>query len=574
MGWIAGSSRRHLVAAVVIVGAALENGAPTIGQSEAAASIAAPAGADFFGLTPQFAVSPAGDDIVFVAAMPGASPVLWVRPIRGGTARALPGTAQASYPFWSPDGREVGFFADAKLKRVAVTGGPSVVVCDAPTGRGGSWNRAGVIVFASGIGDPLRKVAAAGGVVTAATTLDTPRENSHRWPSFLPDGTHVLFWAGAGTAPPTLKVAPIDGGAAAAVAPATSNGAYANGRVFYAQGSRLVAQPFDLERRQATGAAVDVASPVSGDAGSFFASFAVTDAGAVIVTRGNARPLVLTWFDRQGRRLGSVGAPGQYTNVNISPDARTIAVSLTAGSPPNRDVYVLDARTGDALRLTTDAAVDATPVWSPDAAELIFSAQRAGPYQMYRRRAVAGGADQLLMASTVATIATDWSTTGRLVAYTRASPATGLDVWVLAIDGGPPTPLVESPAADDNATFRPGGDAVAYQSGVSGRDEIYLRAFPLQEDGERVSAAGGTQPRWRADGQELFYLAPDGSVMAVAVARTAGRWSVGPPRTLVPATMSLVIRQAYAVTPDGERVLTPVVDATNPPVISIMPRWP
>ena len=266
--------------------------------------------------------------------------------------------------------------------------------------------------------------------------------------------------------------------------------------------------------------------------------------------------------------------PGQYTNVNVSRDGRHIAVSLTAGTPPNRDVWMLDAVTGTPARLTSAAAVDATPVWSPDGAAVVFSSQRAGPYQMFRRSASAAGTDELLLPSTVATIATDWSADGRFIAYTKTSPATGLDIWILPLTGDrTPFAFLESAAADDNAMFAPDGRALAYQSGMSGKDEVYVRAFPGRGEPLRVSPAGGTQPRWRADGRELYYLAPDGSIMAVAIAPAGEGWTAGPPDALVPATMSLVIRQAYTVTADGERLLAPVLDQTNPPVITAVPRW-
>ncbi len=288
----------------------------------APSSIVAPAGTAFFGLTPQFAVSPDGTQIVSVVTTPGGAATLWLQPTAGGAARALPGTEQASYPFWSPDNRFVGFFAAGKLKKVPVNGGAVIVVCDAPTGRGGTWNSSEEIVFASGIGDPLRQVPAAGGQPTALTTVDASRENSHRWPQFLPDGRHVLFWAGAGSAPPELKIVSLDTHESVSVIGADTNGAFAAGYVFYGSRNVLMAQPFDAASLQKRGDPVRVAEPLSGDAGSSFASFSVSANGRLLYTRGTARPLILTWFDRTGKKLGTVGAPGQYTNVAFGPDDR------------------------------------------------------------------------------------------------------------------------------------------------------------------------------------------------------------------------------------------------------------
>ena len=379
-------------------------------------SIAAPAGGAFFGLTPQFAVSPDGRQVVAVVTSSGGTATLWVQPVSGGgAARLLAGTDQASYPFWSPDNRFVGFFAAGKLKKAPAGGGAVVVVCDAPTGRGGTWNTSDVIVFASGIGDPLRRVQAAGGQPVSVTTVDTSRENSHRWPQFLPDGTHFLFWAGAGSAPAELKVGSLDAPESVSLVTADTNGAFSAGYVFYGSRNVLMAQPFDAATQQKRGDPVKVVDPLSGDAGSNFASFSASANGTLLYTRGTARPLVLTWFDRTGKRLGTVGAPGQYTNVAFSPDDTRLAVSLTAGMPPNRDVWVLDAASGTASRLTTDPAVDATPIWNGD--YIFFSSQRAGPYQMYKRMFGGEAFDELILKSDVATIATDVSRDGKFILY-------------------------------------------------------------------------------------------------------------------------------------------------------------
>ena len=208
-------------------------------------AVEAARGTFFFGLTPQFAVSPDGQSVVFVAHAQGQPPSLWVRAIGSGTPRQVSGTEQASYPFWSHDGRSIGFFASGKLKTVAAGGGPVAIVCDAPTGRGGTWNDRGVIVFASGLSDPLRRVPAAGGIPEPASVIDASLENSHRWPQFLPDGQHLLFWAGGGKAPPQLKIAGIDSPASVVVGPSESNGAYGAGHVFFKRGNALMARALD-----------------------------------------------------------------------------------------------------------------------------------------------------------------------------------------------------------------------------------------------------------------------------------------------------------------------------------------
>jgi len=532
--------------------------------------------AQYFGLTPQFAISPDGQQLIFVASPPGRAPMLWNRSLSAAEPRPLAGTEQASYPFWSADGKSVGFFAAGKLKTLAISGGAPLIVCDAPTGRGGTWNADNVIVFASGIQDPLRKVPASGGTPEPITVVDVPRENTHRWPQFLPDGKHVLFWGGTGTAPPQLKIASIDSKDVVVFGPADANGAFAAGYLFYKTGNTLMAQRFDAGALRKTGDPIKVVEPISNDAGSAFASFSAAPSGAIVYTKGSARPFVLTWFDRTGRTLGTVGSPGQYTNVTLSPDDTRAAVSLTAGTPPNRNIWILDLTKGNPMQVTTDPAVDATPVWSADGTEIVYSSQRTGPYQLFRDALGRLSAPTRLMTTTTADIATDWSRDGKWIALTRPGSGTGLDVWIVQLDEMKAAPFVQTPAIEDNAAFSPTGGWMAYQSNASGRDEIYLRLFPPRPGIDmtvRVSRDGGTQPRWRGDGKELFFLAPDGGVMSATIIGSTSVTAEVPQRIL-PAMMTLVIRHAYSVTKDGQRFLIPVVDQSNPPVIEAVANWP
>ena len=555
-----------------------------------APAIEAARGTFFFGLTPQFAVSPDGQSVVFVAHAQGQPSSLWVRAIATGTPLQLSGTEQASYPFWSRDGRSIGFFASGKLKIVGAGGGTVTTVCDAPTGRGGTWNDRGVIVFASGLSDPLRKVPASGGIPEPASIIDASVENSHRWPQFLPDGEHLLFWAGGGKSAPQLKIAALGAPASVVVGPSESNGAYGAGHVFFKRGNSLMARALDVKTFAATGEPVQVTEPISADAGSFFASFAVSPQGTLLYTRGTAKPALLTWLARNAASPGTVGAPGQYTNVTMSPDGKRLAVSLTAGSPANRDIWIVDLPGGAMTRLTTDPGVDATPVWSPGSDEVIFSSTRSGIYQMYRRAVDGSGADTLLVKDERASIATDWSRDGTRVLYTRtAAGSTGLDVWIHFIDGGGQSfPLIETKGTDDGAAFSPDGRWAAYQSNESGRDEIYVQLapgvpprtepiagtrFPLTPalDARQVSRDGGTQPRWRHDGRELFYLSPEGALMAAEVP-DADSTRVAEPRQILPPSMTLVIRHSYTTSIDGQRALMPVLDQSTPSVISVS-QW-
>jgi Tol biopolymer transport system component len=561
-----------LIVAAPVAPATNDREGQTALRPAAESTIAAPPSTSFFGVAPQFAVAPNGQDVVFVVNAKGEAPSLWVRSLMASAVRRLAGTEQASYPFWSADGQFVGFFASGQLKRVAIAGGAATAVCDAPTGRGGTWNDRGVIVFASGINDPLRKVAVSGGMPSAVTSIEMPRENSHRWPQFLPDGRHFLFWAGAGTGPAQLKVASLDSAGTVTLGPADTNGAYSAGHVFFKTSAGLMAQPFDASALKKTGEPIPIVSPIVSDGGSAFASFSASTNGTLVYVRGAARPFVLTWFDRAGKTIGTVGAPGQYTNVTFRPDGSRLAVSLTTDTPANRDVWILNVSDGSSRRFTNDPAVDATPIWSPDGMRIAFSSQRAGPYQIYEK-ALAGGEDELLLKADAASIATDWSRDGRFIAFTRSGAGTGLDLWIMPLTADrTPFPFVQTPAGEDNAAFSPDGRWIAYQSNESGRDEVYIRPFPPAGGQHLVSRNGGTQPRWRHDGRELFFLAPDGSLMTAAV-RSTPNFAADAPRTLLPPSMTLVIRHAYSPSADGQRILMPVLDQRNPPRLTVVRNW-
>jgi Tol biopolymer transport system component len=541
----------------------------------------------FYGLTPQLAVSPDGRRAVYVAAEGFSAPTLWVQsiPDAGVAPMEVGGTEQASYPFWSADGAFIAFFAGGKLKKVRQDGGSVDVVCDAPNGRGGTWNKNGVILFTSGITDPLRKVSASGGAVTMATRLDSPREGSHRWPQFLPDGQHFVYWAGAGTNPAMLKIGTLDSNDAVPIVQADSNGTYGLQRVFFSRSNVLMSQALDPASFKPIGDATRVDEPLSGDAGSSYWSLAASGlTGTLLYVKGNPRGFVLSWFDRSGKKVASGGTGEQLTNVALQRgNPMCTAVSLTGGTPPNRDIWIRGlgmtferGKTGfidsdcAQQRLTTDPGVDATPLWSPDSRQVVYSSQRGAPYQMYLKGLAAASSEERLLTSPIATIATDWCRNGKHVIFTRGTAATGMDVWALPMTGDrTPFAITSGPGAKDNGNCSPDGQWIAYQSNESGRDEIYITSLSDRtKRAVRVSSAGGAQPLWRSDGRELFFLAPDGAVMASTVA-PQNAIQIRAPQKLFAAPVSLVIRRSYDVTEDGQHFLIPVIDDSIPQRITI-----
>ena len=538
-------------------------------------TIAPPENATFSGATPQLAISPDGRQIVFVAASQAGGRQLWVRGLGSIAARPIPGTDGAAYPFWSADNRSVGFFASSKLKKIQVAGGPAVVLADATTGRGGTWNRDNVIVFAPGTSDSLRRVAASGGPTSPVTVLDTSHEGSHRFPQFLPDGRHILFWAGLGNAPAVLKIASLDSQDVVPFAPADFGGAYAEGHIFFGTSGILMAQPFDLKTLTKKGDPFPVVEQIDKDTGTQYGSFSVSTAGTVAYTRGNARPLMLTWFDRTGKTVGTLGDAGAYSNVSLSPDGKRVAVSMFSGSPSNRDIWITDLSRAASSRFTFDPGADASPVWSPDGSHVIFSSTRAGPFRIYRKASGGGAEEELLLKGDTINVATDWSPDGRFVVYTTTASGTGLDLGILPLFGDrKPTPFLQTAAAEDNGVFSPDGHWIAYNSSESGRDEVYVRPFPAASGQFQVSRNGGIQPLWRGDGKELFFLAPDGGVLAADV-RSAAPFATDAPHVLFSTPMSSILRRSYAVTKDGQRFLMGVPDSRSPASpITVVVNWP
>ena len=306
------------------------------------------------GIAPQVAVSPDGQHVVFVARTQSTYQ-LWLRPVATLAARPLPGTEGSAFPFWSPDSRFIGFFAAGKLKKVAIAGGPPVVLCDAPSGRGGSWNRDNVIVFApSGIGTVpagLQRVSAGGGVPIAATTLDpSTGETHHRWPHFLPDGRHFLYTASTGTCcpppqPAMVRIASLDAAdATTTLFQAESSVAYASGHLVFARDDSLMAQPFNPETRQPMGEPFPLAERIAAE-GSRYIGASISENGTLVYAHGGgSTAMQLTWFDRSGRALGTLGDAAPYSSLWLSPDERRVAVALGSGSPANVDIWILGCR--------------------------------------------------------------------------------------------------------------------------------------------------------------------------------------------------------------------------------------
>jgi serine/threonine protein kinase/Tol biopolymer transport system component len=526
----------------------------------------------------QFALSPDGRHIVFAASGDGPQR-LWLRALDRVDAQPLVGTDGASYPFWSPDSRSVGFFASNKLFRIDIAGGPPQALTSVPLGRGGAWSADGTILFTRTDASPLLRVAASGGESVAVTRLDPLRQTGHRIPRFLPDGRHFLFYATGNPDASGIYLGSLDGGEPKRLTAADSAGVYLppDLLLFIRQGT-LVARRLDASRSELVGDPVTVAASVGYDA-SFVGGFSATSDGLIAYRAGSGGRRTLTWFDRAGKSLGAAGEPdpGDLLYPELSPDGRRVAVNRTVQN--NLDVWLLDLVRGGFTRLTFDPSTDYYPVWSPDAARVAFISNRKGTFNVYVKPSSGIGAEDLLLETPNIKVLQDWSKDGQFLLYYEVNPTTGRDLWALPMTGTDRMPRVvaNSPFDERHGQFSPDGRFVAYATDESGRLEVVVQSFPEPKGRWIVSTNGGVQPRWRADGGELYFLASDGTLMAASVQEMGSALEIGTPVALFPTrTVDLGtanFRPQYAVSRDGRfLVLQPDREDTASP-ITLLINW-
>jgi eukaryotic-like serine/threonine-protein kinase len=531
-----------------------------------------------------FAVSPDGRRLAYVATTEAQSR-LWVRPLNETSARALPGTEGATYPFWSPDARAIGFFAEGKLKRLNVEGGTPQVLADAPFGRGGAWNTDDVIVFTPDANffrttSVLMRVPASGGASVPITHL-TDNERSHRWPQFLPDGHRFLFFSAM--AAPDVQGAylgSLDGGEPKRVLASDTSAAFVPpDRLLFVRGDVLMAAQFDPNNGTLAGETQPIAQPVGVDEGTFSGMFSVSPGVLAYRATGGGQRRQLVWMDRTGKVLETMGATDDngLSSPALDPTGHRIAVIRTVLH--NIDVWLLDASRGTPARFTFDPAPEGVSVWSPDGRRMVYIAYRGAGVALYEKSATGAGSERMVAADTGFPLS--WSSDGRLVLYSRADVKTGVDLWALPMTGEPkPFAIMRTAMDQRGGEFSPDGRWLAYESNESGRFEVYVQSFPEAGGKWQASSAGGTQVRWRRDGRELYYVAPDGRLMAVSVeANSDGKTlNFGVPMSLFQtrlATGANVIpgRPEYAVAPDGRFLMNAIVDDTPPSPITVVVNW-
>ncbi len=513
--------------------------------------------------------------------------MLFLRPLDALTAQPLAGTdgvnAQGSV-FWSPDNRFIGFFAERKLKKIDLSGGPPQTICDAANARGGTWNRDGVIVFSPNISGPLHRVSAAGGASNPVTKLDESRRQvTHRFPYFLPDGQHFLYRVGAiGSAAQSenngVYLGSLGSDEQKLILRNNSNMAYASGYVLFAREGSLMAQPFDEKSFQLTGDAFPIAEHLQLDLGSSRAIFSVSENGILAfqsgIGRGNYSQLV--WFDRSGKQKGDVGEPALYLQPRLSPDGKKVAVAIFDIQTSSTDIWIYELSHNVPTRLTFDPAFDSNPIWVPDGSRLIFTSNRKGGNDIYQKAASGAGSEELLFESNENKVATSVSSDGRLVTYTNTDTKgnTKQDLWILPLFGDrKPIPFLQTPSNELSAQFSPDGHWIAYTSDESNNNQIYIAPFPGPGGKWQVSRNGGTEPRWRGDGKELFYLAADNKLMAVTVNAKESSLEIGNAQPLFESRLATTVGSHYDVTRDGKGFLIDLAGEGSSAPITLVVNW-
>ena len=525
-------------------------------------------------------ISPDGRYIAFQAPDSSGKATLWIRPLAAVETHAIPGADPTRRPFWSPDGRQIAFFAGTRLKKVGVEGGPSQALCDHPGGADGTWGSEGVILFDASSRDSIIRVSASGGPTSPATVIDRSRgELGHAWPQFLPDGKHFVFLAFTSRAESTwiktgvlgsLESKPLTVGNFSRIEYAPP------GYLLFTRDRALMAQPFDAGSRRFTGDPVPVASDVQAEFGGGNADFSVSSNG-VLTVRGARESATgrLVWMDRAGTNLGSMGEPGPYISVELSPEGERAAVVMGSAGGTERDVWVIEGARGVASRLTTEQGADVWPVWSPDGSRVAFTSNRSGVYSIVIKRADGTGSEEFMSPRPEGCGPHQWSPDGTFLVLGHNPGATRWDISTLTLEpGAKAVPVLNGSHNEMWARISPDGKWLAYTSDESGRGEIYVRPVGSAVGKYQISTQGGFSMRWRGDSKEIFYVLGDGTMMAVDV-RTEHGFQVGAPRTLFRSVPPQGFNgPQYSVTRDGERFLVLVPERNSAaPATTVVVNW-
>jgi eukaryotic-like serine/threonine-protein kinase len=504
-----------------------------------------------FDLTGDFSgppvLSPDGTRLAFAAHSAKERNALWIRSLDGAFQK-LAGTEGAYSPFWSPDGRFLGFFSQGKLMKVSAAGGLATALADAPNARGGAWSKDNTIVYAPDYRGPLWSInAAAGGTPVQATKVDLSTHSTHRWPFFLPDGRHFLFLAtnhgGGNPALNGIYFTALGDDHSKLVLATDSQAQYAAGYLLFHQQHAVVTQKFDPASGTLSGDQQLVANDVQYDGGTWHSTFTASNDGLFVYESGSSgsADYRVVWMDRNGKSLNTVGEPTSYRGMRLSPDGKRLALAASTAGSPLIDIWIFDLERGTKTRLTFDPATHFEPAWSADGKKVVFALQNGASVAtgstLHARLANGGGPDELLVTpsdspGTATVLWPEWSADGKHLVYQKQSGPTGASVWAIPTGGDHKPFLVVKPESAQGSVnysrLSPDGRWLAYSLLDSGREEIYVTSFPGGTGRWQVSSDGGTFPVWRGDGKEIFYVGYDSQLHAVETIARADEFRCGP----------------------------------------------
>ena len=542
-----------------------------------------------FDFTGDFSGPPAitadGTAVAFCARTQRERDSIWVQSLSDLAPKKIEGTEGASFPFWSADGKFLGFFADSHLKKVPASGGPVTILAETPNPRGGTWNQDNVIVYEPDYRDTLWRISAAGGPPVRLTKFENDKHTTHRWPQFLPDGKHFLFFATnhAGDSEHGIYYGSLQDGSYKHVLDADSEGQYASGFLLYHLQSQLQAQKFDRDKGVVSGEPLTVANLVEYDTGTWHTSFTASQNGLLVYEPGS-KTLGTddSWMDRSGKTLGQVAERAFYKGAGrISPDGKRVALSM---GDPQADIWVLDIARGSRTRLTFGGATHLEPSWSADSQRVCYTRQNGTTVitgtSLRARLANGGGQEETLMETNASTpvslLSPEWSPDGRYLVHMEQSGPTGAGVWALPLTGEKKPFAVVQPQTPQSRVIQyrlsPNGRWLAYSSTESGREEVYVTHFPSGEGRWQVSQNGGTFPAWRGDSKEIWYFGVDGSLHTAGVNEKSTEFELEPVRAIFQINYVAPVGYPYDVSPDGQRLIvstfpesvsTPLVLVTN-----------
>jgi eukaryotic-like serine/threonine-protein kinase len=546
---------------------------PSAEERTLAFPIVPPKGSSFTGWT----LSPDGTRLAFVAAASGQPTRIWIRALDEIDARPLPGTEGARDPFWSPDGRQLGFFAERQLKKIDVSGGSPVPVTETGTARvGGSWNASGDILFGGNPG--ISRVASTGGVVALVTkSVGSGRVAGHRWPQFLPDGRHFLFFnmtsGGQG-----LAIASLDDPTPRLLMNGTSTGWYDSGQILFVRNGTLFAQTFDADTARFVGDQVVVAQGVGEQVPT--GRIMVSSAPGILAfgAAPAAETVIPIWFDRAGTNLGPALPADVYQAPSLSTDGKQLVAHRQDPKTGNSDVWTFSLDTKIPRRLTSHPADDQAAIWSSDARRIVFGSMRDTPQRdLYVVSATAPDTEELLFRSPNYKTALDWSRDGKYILYSENS-GTQSDLFAIPLEGErKPVTVAATKAHESGGHFSPDGKWIAYVSDVTGREEIYVTSFPPSREVVPVSSGGGIWPIWSADGREIFFLDPSDQLMSVTLRFDKGIPAPATPTPLFRARIGglRILRNYYEYWPEGGRflIMAPADQVVDDAPIKVVVNW-